>query len=213
MWRRIGLAVAVVLLMAPRAEAQPQQARRTWPTADVSGFIGYLGDIRNDLGDERNDDANHRFQGSVSGSFYWTEHVRSDVEFSATNEGDSYAYIRNPVPAQPGRYQIFERWFFSDRRVSVGQSWQFGTNDWAHPSVGAGIEMTWERLRRDRPFQGFDLPTATTVVEKNFEVRPFVQTGVKSYVSTRTFVRTDARVSFGDHLVDVSLRIGVGVDF
>ena len=45
------------------------------------------------------------------------------------------------------------------------------------------------------------------------EVRPFVATGFKAYMTQRAFFRSDVRVGVRDGVDEVLLRFGFGVDF
>ena len=105
----------------------------------------------------------------------------------------------------------------------LGIAYQFFRNAWLHPYLGAGVEVRWESMTRQfDPALFWDESLKQSVIvtparsvgpETSLVARPFVLLGLKTYLSPRSFLRTDFRVNLREGLDTVVLRAGVGVDF
>jgi opacity protein-like surface antigen len=157
--------------------------------------------------------------GAAAG-YYWTTHLKTEVDFSTTAEGN--VFIQQPISV-PG--QTFPTFRFGEHRfrstsVSGGLVYQFFENAWFHPFVGAGVEGSRERGRLSlqeqpscerTPCMPVPLPLQTTI---SSTARPFLAVGFKLYVSERAFIRSDLRSTlWTDGAEAVHWRAGMGVDF
>ncbi len=190
----------------------PQPAR--W---DAAAYVGWLGTNAPDL-TLQSDGWYDAATFDVSSSFHWTPHLKIEGDVSASAEGRLFVYDLSPRPGGFARY--------GDQRIrtltaSGGLAYQFLENAWFHPFVGGGLEAsrktTVSELRAQTACPGSPclpppvLPKETSV---SYEAHPFVTAGFKAYLSSRTFFRSDLRVSAAPRSVEaVRWRAGFGVDF
>jgi hypothetical protein len=214
----MGLLATVWLLSASAVSAQAPASDIVRP--DLAGSIGWLHANKSSL-DSYNDWYNRGLQGAVTLGWYWSTHVKTEVEASASTRGDFYASRTISINGFPAH--VFSEYSFVTRRITVGQQYQFGENAWFHPHLGAGLDLNWETVsRRDqevvlynpatRQHGGIVAPVERPE-ETDLHVRPYVSAGFKAYVTPRAFVRSDTRLVLGKRLEDVVVRFGVGVDF
>ena len=185
------------------------------PRADASGLLGWLGHHQSDTGDT-GDDWNNRLYAAAQAGYYWTEHLKTEVEVGITSEGSSWVSMLTDGRSASGfPAYTFETREYKDTRLSLGQTWQFLHNRWVHPFVTGGVHFDHSHLRREIQFQSDPLipPTERLVEEDRWRTKPFLGTGLKMYFTPRAFTRMDLLVasgSGGQHLV---WRIGFGKDF
>ncbi len=188
---------------------------------DVSGHIGWLAVDPGGSGRYNGDDWDHSFFGAVGAGWYWTDHVKSELDLGAGTKAESYLTTQVTVNNLQG-FRVVER--TSSRRIlGISQQYQFFRNAWFHPHIAAGANLTWER-RDDlvRPVTVYD-PVAriSRVVEAErrdgprteFDVRAFVAAGFKAYMTRRAFFRSDLRVGFKNGIDETIPRLGFGADF
>jgi hypothetical protein len=210
-----GLAVA-----GPTAAAA-QQAPSPAMRADVSGTVGWLAVDANSAEYFGNHDWASSLFAAATAGWYWTDHLKSEVEVGAGTEASTYGSDQIYVNGLPSFRSIESR--FLRRTLSVAQHYQFFRNAWFHPYLGAGLELAWERRTDDYgPFIIWDDPRGQP---RQLEpgrregprtetgVRAFVQAGFKGYITERGFFRSDVRLSFDDRIDSTQLRAGFGVDF
>ena len=169
-----------------------------------------------------------RWRGSlflgVSGGHYWTDHLKTEVEAGWHSSADHETYQELMIDGL--RTSARSMYRIRDARLAIGQSFQFGRNDWVHPYVGAGADIVRRNIALDRPAQtGYayntlpNRPPADVVIpalrtnETSVLVRPFVKTGAKMYASERLFFVTELKLGFAPELDHVLWKLGVGVDF
>jgi hypothetical protein len=208
---------AVVLLAASPASAQSTPLVR----GDVSGTLG----IQSVDARAESFYGNRRFEagffGGISGGWYWTEHLKTEIDFGARTKGR----IFEPSPIVISGVQTYsttERTFWR-HTLGLGQQYQFFHNAWFHPHLGAGTNLTWERSRLHATATVMYDPqtrTSRTVtpdhtdnIRTQLVVNPFVESGFKAYMTPRTFFRSDLRVAFHRDVDDVMMRFGFGFDF
>jgi hypothetical protein len=215
---RILTLAALALLTGAPVAAQTVPPRSPLVRADAYGTLGWF----NADADLSYDDwYNRSLHGGAGVGWYWTDHLRTELEFAGTTEADIYGAEPVVVGGQPTYLNFRQR--LSTQKVGLGQYYQFFRNAWFHPHVAAGVDLTWERVERtDEPVFFFDPvarqgrsgrerqehPPATSLV-----VRPVVSTGFKAYMTQRAFFRSDLRVGVRDGIDEVLLRFGFGVDF
>jgi hypothetical protein len=214
----ILLAAGLLLCARERAWAQPLHPPGPVAAADVSGLFGYLGS-KKPL-DEYNDWDHSLFGGGTFG-WYWTDHLKTEVEAGASTRSEKHTYFSERVGT---RYISKEsRFHFSSRRLALGQQYQFFRNATFHPYVGGGLELTWEKTEREDSLEAIFEPGIGNVQPGNPAVvhpdrtelvtRGYAATGFKAYASPRAFFRTDLKFAIGSGVEEVLVRFGFGVDF
>ena len=183
--------------------------------ADVAGSIGWLNVDKSGLSNNQssNDWYNRSAYGGASAGWYWTDHLKSEVEAGVSSRASLLVYGVDFVNGSPITH--YSRYSFGTTRLGVSQQYQFLRNAWVHPFVGAGIDVIWEQMDRTDEFYplqggrgGGTFPRQTDVL-----TRPFLTLGLKGYFSSRAFVRTDVKLLFDNSVDEALFRFGLGVDF
>jgi hypothetical protein len=203
------------------AEAQSAPPAR----ADVTATIGWLG---LDTGQRQfgDDEWDGTFVGALSAGWYWTDHLKTEVEAGAVSEAEGFGSVSTRTEGQfSTRYR---RSTVQRNAIGISQQYQFGRNAWFHPHVAAGVSIAFDtRLDHYDPTYGFDPVSRTSsIIEpgrtegpmRTTTVRPFLAGGFKAYVTPRVFVRSDVRAGVGTRGVargidELLARIGMGIDF
>jgi hypothetical protein len=205
-----------------RAQTPLTLPHATTPRPDIAGSIGWLSVNKSQLNDrDSNDWYNRSAQAALMFGWYWSPHIKTEVEVSASTEAELYG-IREEL-VNGSRFITAREYGFATRRLTVGGQYQFGENAWFHPHVATGIDINWEKVRRlDRDVYVYDpVARVSRIVqlavrhpaEIEAHVRPYVATGFKAYFTQRGFVRSDLRLTFGKQVEDAVIRFGIGVDF
>lgn len=211
---------AMVLGFSGAASAQSRPLVR----ADVSATIGWLdADASSDsTWPSSYNQWESTLFGAVGAGWYWTDHLKTEIDFGAGTEGEAYlgspGFALNGLPVQRSIHRRFSR-----RNVGLSQQYQFYRNAWFHPYVAAGAHLAWDR-RTDhvQAVYAYDPVTRISRVveqprveapETDVVVRPFVASGFKAYMTRRAFFRGDLRVGFKRGIDETLLRFGFGVDF
>lgn len=187
---------------------------------DVQGTLGWAHIERGDLTSQ--DKWDHGVaHGAFGLGWYWTDHVKTEVEIQAEDTAQFYAFEQ--VQALPGYYYQSSFYRIQSAGLSLGQSYQFLRNAWVHPYAGGGVDLRWESTTRDvQPSQLWDAatmqfrqiqPGRTDGPATEAVVRAFALAGIKAYFAPRGFLRADIRVSVRDGIDAVVTRVGVGIDF
>ena len=230
---RAAAFAAAVLLGTHEATAQERPVVSLAPAEparwDLAGHVGWLGSNKSDTGADWND-WYHKPSGGVTAGYYFTPHLKAELQTAFSRQGRIYSQESIAVPG--GAFPIFRsrEHFFAARTFSAGVSHQFFENQWFHPFVGGGLEMVRETHRIDTPQQFMSsrpdpaqplapvitqiLPATTGPTDVSWAARPFIATGFKWYVAECGFVRSEVRSSFSrrgaEHVVWSG---GVGIDF
>jgi hypothetical protein len=221
---RVLLTLALTALCVSQAAAQTASAPDAAPVdaarPDLSGVLGWLNVNKSSL-DAYNNWYNRGVQGAAAFGWYWTPHLKTELEASASTRVDFNSSHEEIINGR--RAHVMSEYGFSTRRITLSQQYQFGENAWFHPHVAAGVDFNWERTSRlDRQVYFFDVTARPPPVIRedvahptriDLHIRPLVATGFKAYVTPRAFVRSDARLVFGERIEEVLIRFGVGVDF
>lgn len=204
----------------PGGTTQPAVPHRRLARGDVSGILGWFTANRDEF-DSSNDWVGDSVFGGASFGWYWTDHLKTEVQFGRTSEVRLYT----ATPLQIGNTRIFapSTYTFSTRRLTLGQLYQFGRNEWFHPYAGGGVDVVWDRQQRsDEYVYYFDPVTRQGQVLReraergattDIDPRAFLSAGFKAYMSRRSFFLLDSRLTFADRPEEVLVRIGFGVDF
>jgi hypothetical protein len=143
---RILIAIALVTVTAPPYVYAESEPRGPMQQVDIFGSIGWLGHRTRDTEATYAGGWNNRGLFGIGMGWYWTDHLKTDLEVSRTNEGESWATFGDPRGLPIPQQFIYERRRHRDTTLSLGQVWQFGENAMAHPFVIGGVDVAWERL-------------------------------------------------------------------
>lgn len=212
--RNIIMVLALVMLPAS-SNAQPELPRN-----DVAVSTGWSGAAYDA---QEYDNWRGSLLFGVSGGHYWTDHFKIEIEAAWNTRTNSDIY--QELTLNGSQTYALANYRVGDVRLSLGQSYQFGRNDWVHPFIGAGADI----IRRDtvfnRPAQTRPtyrspshrpidvLVPAAQEQEMLILVRPFVKTGLKMYASDRAFFSTELKLGFAPDLDHAVWKLGVGFDF
>jgi hypothetical protein len=215
--------VAVLLLAGGLALAVPAvaAAQQADPLVrgDLSGTIGWL--AVSPAAPLLNPEWANSLYGTGAAGWYWTDHLKTEIEFVTATEGRMYGHEQRYVNGISAFRSIESS--LSRRTLALGQHYQFFRNAWLHPYVGAGLAVTWERRTDDYdPLLIWDDPRGQPRLlepprregpRTRTAVTAFVQSGFKAYMTPRTFFRADLRVGFDDRFDTTQLGAGFGFDF
>jgi Outer membrane protein beta-barrel domain len=219
--RILAFAAIVASLGAPTA-AQSSDAHVGVSRADFSGTLGWFNVHKPHPEDRYDSWANKILDAGAGVSWYWTDHLRTQVDFGATTKDERYDYQPLFIDGRP-TYTVSET-TFSSRHLAIAQHYQFFRNQWVHPRVGAGVDVTWERSTVETQPVLFSDPVSRQTIqlrpahtegpETNTIARPFFEVGYKAYMTRRAFFTNDLRLGIRHGGIDnVILRFGFGADF
>ena len=203
------LSIALVLLALSPAAALCQGPPTPRPRRDISASIGgFMADHPVSRYRTWSTWSGGLFKG-VAGGYYWTDHLKTEVEVAASGETDAYADYTYPAYAYS-----YDHHYYRDVLVSAAQVYQFGRNAFFHPFVSAGLDIDRERDETERTVFGYPGNRVTTErTDTAVRARPFEAAGFKAYFSERVFFRMDTKAGFRNRLDQVTWKIGFGVDF
>ena len=222
---------STAVVLASCLTASTVSAQETKPTVmlvpatvarwDAAAHVTWLGEHR-----PRESFEWDRWFGVASGGgsvgYYWTAHLKTEIDVSTSSQGELYSVETIPIPGTTSPFFLQRDHEFRVTTASAGLSGQFFENAWFHPFVGAGIELVREREHTEPVspiFSGRDpraptFPTPPEETRVRYRSRPYAATGFKVYVSERAFIRADLRTSWSaDGLAALAWRSGIGVDF
>lgn len=216
--RKISLLFAILLGIGT-AEAQSAAPQTRWDAGVTAG----VATIHPEQPDRPYYDdwyAHGRYAGSIG--YYFTKHLKAELEHAWSGEGSRSLLEYSTVPGLPPYpYQVEQ--FFQLQQSTLRIVWQFRDNAWAHPYVSAGAVLDAERQRFHVPpiYQsGRDgrpvLVTPLSIAEERTKYRGGVAIGggVKLYMSPRAFFNTGANLTYSKPGAGtVNLFAGFGVDF
>ena len=209
------LAVIAVLVASSPALAQDRLVR-----GDAFGTLGWF---NADKGEISPYDGwyNDSLVAEGGGSWYWTNHWKTEVTVGASTEVTSYGVV--PLVEAGQSTYASSRLTSSTNRITVTQQYQFGDNAWFHPYLGLGVDGVWQRrTRRDEPVFAYDPVSRQSrqvrgaiehPPDTEVDARLAASAGFKSYFTRRAFFRSDLRVTVARRPDEVVLRFGFGVDF
>lgn len=201
---------------APILETAPAQFTR-W---DVSGHVSWVGERRPADEPVQRDRWFGVAAGGASAGYYWTPHLKTELDITTSNEGEDSTFVTIAVPGQTAPLFVQREHETRFTTASAGLIGQFFENAWFHPFVSAGLDLVREREHIETvpppvPPRGPTLTPATASETRvRYTGRPYAGVGFKAYISERAFFRTDLRTSWSsDGLSSLGWRSGVGVDF
>jgi hypothetical protein len=216
-WPRIALTGA--LLLGTPCISGAQEAPAVLVRADASVSVGWF----NSNEGVRPSDSEwygRSAVGSVVGGWYWTDNLKTEVEAGITSRATLYGYWTDYPDGQHIVHSV--RSDYSTKRVAAAQHYQVFRNAWFHPFVGAGVDLSWKKSRREDldTYPYYD-PTSgrprrpaehAVLVETTQHTRPFALIGYKAYLNPRVFFRNDLRMTFDGGVEEVMVRFGLGFD-
>ena len=132
--RGIHAAFVVVLLLAGAPGCPGSGLRRGQLfRADVSGSLGWLNADKSELDAERsrNDWYNRSVYGGASFGWYWTDHLKTEIEGGVSSAADLLVYTPTVIDGRQATLYSTHR--FSTSRLAIGQQYQFYRNVWVPP--------------------------------------------------------------------------------
>jgi hypothetical protein len=168
-----------------------------------------------------NDWLNGIFYGGAGAGWYWTDHLKTQVDIGGGTRTRQYRYEYTVVNGQSR--STSSQLNLQQQNVAIAQQYQFFRNQWFHPHVAAGVDIARETTTEVyQPVLVYDstgritttiTPGRTEGPEHRFIARPFLEGGFKGYVTRRAFFTGDTRLMVRKGIDEVLFRIGFGVDF
>jgi opacity protein-like surface antigen len=212
---------ATAWLLAAGAAGAQDLPRGPLTRGDTHFVIGWQNLHKEQPQPHYNDWVNAIFYGGAGAGWYWTEHLKTQVDFGAGTRGHQYRY--EPIIVNGQTTGSSSRISVRQQSVAVAQHYQFFRNQWFHPHVGAGVDVARETTTEEyQPVAVFDnvtriysqvRPARTEGPDHRMIARPFAETGFKAYMTQRAFFTADTRVMFRKGPDEVLFRLGFGVDF
>lgn len=216
------LPLAAVAWLAGAAVATAQEPPKVLNRGDARFVIGWQ-NLHKEQPPPQNYDnwLNGIFYGGAGAGWYWTDHLKTQIDVGAGTEGRQYRFdqfvVNGLTTGRSSRISVRRQ------SVAVAQQYQFFRNQWFHPHVGAGVDIARETTSEEyQPVFGFDSvtrtsrqiePARTEGPEHRTIARPFAEAGLKAYMTRRAFFTADTRFMYRKGLDEVLLRLGFGVDF
>jgi hypothetical protein len=204
--------LAILTWIPATALAQPPAT----PIAriDVAGSIGLFSADRADGATDCCSSWSGSFFRGLSAGYYWTDHLKTEVEFGIPGPTQAYSYSTRPLSDRTfGSFQDDRT--YTGSKLSFAQAYQFGYNAPFHPYAFAGIDVDREHVDLERrsfigvpPFQIVERSSTTDV-----HGRGFAGAGFKAYVSEHAFFKGEMKLAIGERLEQMTWKAGVGVDF
>src|SRR5689334_21438626 len=134
--RILLITAAATLLSVGGAAAQTGDVVPPLSRGDVHAIIGWQ-NLRQERGDDALDSynnwANGIFYGGAGAGWYWTDHLKTQVDLGTGSRARHYFYrtrvIDGQVAGETGDLTI------QQRSVALSQQYQFFRNQWFHPHV------------------------------------------------------------------------------
>ena len=206
------------------AAAQAPEASTAAGHADFHAVIGWQNlrlERSDDLFGPDNNWAHAILYGGAGAGWYWTDHHKTQIDFGAGTPARHYRY-RSQFANGISTSEI-SRVRVTRPSLAISQHYQFFRNEWFHPHVGIGVDLAREtRSETFEPVYVYDsgarvsrliTPARTTGPQHRFVARPFVETGVKAYMSQRAFFSGDMRLMVHRGVDQALFRLGFGVDW
>jgi hypothetical protein len=223
MTRMVLVAWLVSFPIAAFAQAAPPGFRP--PRGDVAVSVGSLhtdvGDLMAEVPGLRDDDWTHD-QATIGASlgWYWTENLKT--EFGIDTSSTARIWDTQQVVVGPDVVYRSVEHSLGDTRVSLGQYFQFGHNQWVHPSIGAGVTVRWRDrtseytpavVFRGTPREPEPVLASARDTSRTTETGAFVALALKAYLTPRAFFRADTQLDLRGGVEQVTARAGLGIDF
>src|SRR5438067_1748222 len=140
---------AVAWLMGTALAGAQEPPRTPLSRGDVHFVIGWQNLRREQTpqqpGGYHDDWLNRIFYGGAGAGWYWTDNLKTQVDFGAGTTAEQYRYSYTTTNSQSTSSS--SRLSLQQQSVAVAQQYQFFRNQWFHPHVGAGLEVARETTR------------------------------------------------------------------
>ena len=219
--RRISW-IFVVLLGFGVGEANAQSDPKKWDVAVSAALFEANPNVE---GARYDDEWYFHGRYAVTVGHYWTEHLKTEVEYATSGEGTNFHQEYKSLPGIPAPYPYYFESFHRLEQASVRMVWQFGENSWVHPYVSGGLVGDRERQRVHIPVQyqypgGGSVPNRVLVVDelqsgptREYRLGATAGAGAKFYMSRNAFFNTGFIGTWSQPAATVSLFAGFGIDF
>jgi len=215
--------IFVVLFAASTAEAQ-QAAPSAPPRWDVNLNAGIFGHRPGDFDDRYNNwYTEGRYAASIG--YYWTENLKTELEFAHSGEGDRYVQEAVRVPRTGALHSVPVEAFDRLQQTSLRMVWQFGNNTWVHPYVNAGYVLDADRQSRRSPvtysYPGDPRTVPPILVQPEISSGPDIEyrsgvslgAGSKFYVAPAAYINTGVQWTYTRPAKTITFYSGFGVEF
>jgi hypothetical protein len=212
--------LAAGLALGPPQAAWSQTAGPGSPVAraDATGLVGWLSSNK-PL--DHYDDWDHSLYGGATFGWYWTDHLKTEIEAGVSSRSEKHTYSNEPLGAV--RIAKESTFHFSTRRLAIGQQYQFYRNVMFHPYLAGGLELTWDKTERSDGAESIydpavgrvqpGLPAIVHPPRTELIARGYAATGFKAYMSPKAFFRSDLKLAIRSGVQEVLFRVGFGADF
>ena len=210
---RVVLAMLISIVIPAWAAAQTRL-----PANDIHGTIGRSG------ADHEHVDSRQWYGSALAAlsvGHYWSDHAKTEVE-AVWNSLGSRELFENIEREGYTTYAI-SNYKAGDVRIGVAQLYQFGRNQWVHPYVGAGVDLVRRHVSIERPEQARtvflrdgNIPVqvpASSMHKTTFFAHAVLKTGLKMYVSEKTFFVTELKFGIRRDVDHAVWKLGMGRDF
>ena len=217
---RVVTCLCVVLL----GIATGAQAQQSW---DIGATVGAASVSPQTPREPYGDDWYFEGRYAVSIGKYWTDHIKTELEFAHSDEGSRYVQQFVDRPGVPPHYSIPAQEYHRLQQLSGRVVYQFLDNAWVHPYVLGGVTLDIDRRRREippnyfyppvtpqnRPSPILVTPGATEGPDTSWRPAATFGAGAKMYMTRRTFFNAAATASLAQTTRTFSLIAGFGLDF
>jgi hypothetical protein len=210
---------SLAVIVACTAPGRAQDATAQLPRGDVQSAVGWQ-NLRGNHSTYGNDWMNAI--GAIDGAFgwYWTEHLRTQVDASTGSAGRQYNV--EPLTINGNQAYVSSRTIVRPSSVGLTLQYQFFHNAVFHPHIGAGVLLRNERVTEEYESISYFDPVRRESVfvqqrhtegpENRRRAVPVVDFGYKAYLSQRAFFVNDMRLSLRGGVEGVLFRFGFGID-
>jgi opacity protein-like surface antigen len=213
--------VFIVLLPFGGGRAHAQSAAPKWDVAATAAWLAakpHEDDER--YGNDWYSDARY----GVSIGRYWSENLKTEVEYATSGEGSTYRQEFRTVPGNPAPFPISVESLHRLEQASVRMVWQFGKNQWVHPYISGGVLGDRERQRVYIPEQyqyvngRINDPVVLVPAVKSepaieYRVGLTAGAGAKVYMSPNAFFNAGVIGTYSKPAGTISFLAGFGIDF
>lgn len=223
--RRISCIFAILLTAsAAHAQSTATVASPDVPRWDVNLNAGIFGHRPGDF-DERYNNWYSEGRYAASIGYYWTENLKTELEFAHSGEGNRYVQEEVRIPRTGALHSVPVEAFNRLQQTSLRMVWQFGNNTWVHPYVNAGYVLNADRLRRRSPvtysYPGDPRIVPPILVRPEINSGPDVEyhsgasvgAGSKFYVTPAAYINTGVQWTYTRPAKTITFFSGFGVEF
>ena len=217
-----GLTAIFIVFVAMPGMVAAQTASVSRPDWDLNFNIGVFGADPGERDYPYHDwYADGRYAASIG--YYWTEHLKTEFEFSHSGEGSRYIVDYARVPGTGDVHTFSVEGFHRIQQAAARVGWQFGHNTWVHPYVNAGYVFDIERRRYYSPVQYAFPPGARAPVlvrpelnqDRGYVYRHGIGIGAgsKFYVVPQAYINTGVQWTYAIPAKTLTALVGFGVEF